>query len=131
MTNPSQLRDQLQEKVIADLLGPANGPEEIVDEGTVRDRYLVGKLGPKGQSLLTQTDETAPDIARLRQLHVAMDEAVAAAYGWQDIPLDHGWHETRQGPALHHQRARPPRSPRPPAGTESSALCGGGGRGLA
>jgi hypothetical protein len=50
-------------------------------------------------------DETAPDIVRLRQLHVAMDEAVAAAYGWGDpsagsgqaLSLDHGWHETRQG----------------------------------
>ena len=53
---------------------------------------------------LTQTynrfhdlDETAADIARLRELHVAMDEAVAAAYGWEDIVLDHGFHETKQG----------------------------------
>jgi len=42
MTIPSQLRTQLQTAVIADLLGPANGPHEIVDERTVRDRYLVG-----------------------------------------------------------------------------------------
>ena len=33
---------------MADLLGPANGPEEIVD-GPVRDRYLIGRLGPQGQ----------------------------------------------------------------------------------
>jgi len=37
------------------------------------------------------------DVARLRELHVAMDEAVAAAYGWDDLRLDHGFHPTRQG----------------------------------
>jgi len=57
MTTPTHLHTQLQTAVIADLLGPANGPEEIVDEGTVRDRYLVGKLGPKGQSPLPEADD--------------------------------------------------------------------------
>ena len=42
-------------------------------------------------------EETAEDIARLRALHVEMDEAVAAAYGWADLDLGHGFHETRQG----------------------------------
>lgn len=41
--------------------------------------------------------ETAADIARLRELHVEMDHAVAAAYGWTDLGLGHGFHETRQG----------------------------------
>ena len=26
-----------------------------------------------------------------------MDEAVAAAYGWDDLDLGHGFHETKQG----------------------------------
>jgi hypothetical protein len=26
-----------------------------------------------------------------------MDNAVAAAYGWSDLKLDHGFHETKQG----------------------------------
>lgn len=26
-----------------------------------------------------------------------MDEAVAAAYGWADLALEHGFHETKQG----------------------------------
>jgi len=30
-------------------------------------------------------DETSTDIAELRRLHVEMDQAVAAAYGWQDM----------------------------------------------
>ena len=43
------------------------------------------------------SDEHAADIARLRELHVEMDRAVAAAYGWQDLDLGHGFHETAQG----------------------------------
>ena len=42
-------------------------------------------------------DEHAADIARLRELHVEMDRAVAAAYGWDDLDLGHGFHETAQG----------------------------------
>jgi len=56
------------------------------------------------QEGLTQTHnrlhdpgEVTEDIARLRALHVEMDEAVAAAYGWADLDLGHGFHETRQG----------------------------------
>lgn len=41
--------------------------------------------------------EASEDIARLRELHVAMDQAVAAAYGWTDLDLGHGFHQTRQG----------------------------------
>jgi hypothetical protein len=42
-------------------------------------------------------DEAAADIQKLRQLHVEMDNAVAAAYGWTDLDLGHGFHETKQG----------------------------------
>ena len=42
-------------------------------------------------------DEAAADIARLRALHVEMDQAVAAAYGWSDLDLHHDFHETPQG----------------------------------
>jgi hypothetical protein len=37
------------------------------------------------------------DIQKLRQLHVEMDNAVSAAYGWTDLDLGHGFHETKQG----------------------------------
>jgi len=40
---------------------------------------------------------TDPDIHTLRQLHIEMDNAVAAAYGWQDLELGHGFHQTKQG----------------------------------
>ena len=42
-------------------------------------------------------EDTAEDIAQLRQLHIEMDTAVAAAYGWQDLALQHDFHETKQG----------------------------------
>lgn len=36
------------------------------------------------------------DVARMREIHVALDETVMAAYGWDDVPLDHGFHTYRQ-----------------------------------
>ena len=41
--------------------------------------------------------EQATDIAKLRELHREMDEVVAHAYGWDDLDLQHGFHETKQG----------------------------------
>jgi len=41
--------------------------------------------------------EAAADIVRLRELHVQMDQAVAAAYGWGDLDLGHGFRATAQG----------------------------------
>ncbi|MBN8564087.1 MAG: restriction endonuclease [Leptolyngbya sp. UWPOB_LEPTO1] len=42
-------------------------------------------------------NETADDIAKLRSLHIEMDQAVAIAYGWQDLDLGHDFHPTKQG----------------------------------
>jgi hypothetical protein len=41
--------------------------------------------------------EDVADIAELRRLHVELDYAVADAYGWNDLVLDHDFWETRQG----------------------------------
>jgi hypothetical protein len=41
-------------------------------------------------------DSADIDVARLRQIHVELDEAVMAAYGWDDVPLEHGFHTYRQ-----------------------------------
>lgn len=38
-----------------------------------------------------------PSDEQLRLLHQALDVAVLAAYGWDDVDLDHGFHETRYG----------------------------------
>lgn len=41
--------------------------------------------------------ERSEDIQDLRDLHRQMDEAVTVAYGWDDLPLEHDFHETAQG----------------------------------
>ncbi len=41
--------------------------------------------------------EQSAEIVKLRELHKEMDEAVAHAYGWDDLGLGHGFHETKQG----------------------------------
>jgi hypothetical protein len=47
--SPTQIRDALEEAVIRDLLGPAGGTDEEVEETSVCDRYLVGLLAPRRQ----------------------------------------------------------------------------------
>jgi hypothetical protein len=37
------------------------------------------------------------DIVRLREIHVELDHAVRDAYGWTDLDLEHGFHETKLG----------------------------------
>jgi hypothetical protein len=41
--------------------------------------------------------EKSTDIIHLRDLQVKMDNAVAVAYGWNDVNLEHDFHETPQG----------------------------------
>lgn len=48
-------------------------------------------------NLFHSPTESGPDIYELRRQHVKMDQAVVAAYGWQDLDLGHGFHETKQG----------------------------------
>ncbi|MFF1384676.1 DNA methyltransferase [Arthrobacter sp. NPDC058288] len=36
------------------------------------------------------------DATLIREIHVEIDEAVVEAYGWTDVPLDHGFHTYRQ-----------------------------------
>src|SRR4051794_1337822 len=63
---PNSLPDELTEMGIKDLLGPAGGPEEELDqhEDRVTNRYLVGMLAPKSTLVEAEqldtlgTDET-------------------------------------------------------------------------
>ncbi|MGW3692313.1 Eco57I restriction-modification methylase domain-containing protein [Streptomyces sp. NPDC005149] len=43
-------------------------------------------------------DDGDVDVTRLRQLHVELDRAVLAGYGWSDLISDHGFHPYRQMP---------------------------------
>jgi hypothetical protein len=42
-------------------------------------------------------DDDSSGIPDLRDLHFALDLAVRNAYGWSDIDLEHGFHDTPQG----------------------------------
>ncbi|MCY6492306.1 DISARM system helicase DrmA [Leptolyngbya sp. GGD] len=70
-----QIRAELEEAVLADLLGPAGGEYEEVDEARVSDRYIVGLLAPlHRRNRPTQSDD------QLEQL----DEMIAAKTGTVD-----------------------------------------------
>ena len=56
-TTPYQIREELQTLVLNDLLGPAGGPEEEVNELRVSERYLVGMLAPKRQPITADAYE--------------------------------------------------------------------------
>jgi len=59
---PSDLRDELTDMVVRDLLGPAGGPDEELNqnEDHAYQRYLVGMLAPKTSEIAGgELDETA------------------------------------------------------------------------
>ncbi len=60
--------------------------------------YRQSGSGPTGvYNRFHDPEESSSVIQKLRDLHVEMDQAVAAAYGWTDLKLGHGFHETKQG----------------------------------
>jgi hypothetical protein len=59
-----------------------------------RDLGLTSLYNLVNNPQITATSD--PDAARMRAIHVELDEAVMDAYGWSDIPLDHGFHTYRQ-----------------------------------
>ena len=40
--SPTKTREELEQMVLKDLIGPVGGPEEEIDEQSVRDRYYPG-----------------------------------------------------------------------------------------
>ena len=72
----------------------------------IGEKYYLQRTNLLSKNRLSLTDlynrfhnpkESAEDIVRLRELRVEMDKAVASAYGWGDLDLGHGFHETAQG----------------------------------
>jgi hypothetical protein len=81
-------------------------PVAIEPLNVLGERYLGlrAKILSEHSEGLTKTynrfhgrGEKSDDIARLRALHVEMDQAVATAYGWNELDLGHGFHATKQG----------------------------------
>ncbi len=45
---------------------------------------------------LNDPEDKSEDVLFIRKLHAKMDQAVAAAYGWDDLNFEHRFHETQQ-----------------------------------
>ena len=83
---------------------PRPNPSSAI--ATVWSNYnqIRGEIMQSRQQGLTKTynrfhnpSEASADIRKLRELHIELDHGVAAAYGWTDLELGHGFHETKQG----------------------------------
>jgi cation transport regulator ChaC len=76
---------------------------ELTRIGRKYHSYRKAAMKKAGQGLTKiynrfhNPEETLADILKLRELHVEMDQAVAAAYGWTDLELGHDFHETKHG----------------------------------
>jgi len=55
--SPSEIRQELQDLVLKDLLGPARGAEEEVPEDRVTNRYVLGLLAPKKEQMRQDADD--------------------------------------------------------------------------
>ena len=66
---------------------------------TIRDRYMESHAIALNETYghFNDGSQNAKDVRQFREAHVEMDQAVAAAYGWTDLDLGHGFHETKQG----------------------------------
>lgn len=63
-----------------------------------RQVMLARQLGlTKTYNLFNNPACEDEDIQRLRELHAAMDNAVLACYGWEDLDLGHGFHQNDRG----------------------------------
>lgn len=63
-----------------------------------RAMMLLRKEGlTKTYNRVHDPKETASDVVELRRLHIELDNAVAAAYGWSDLNLEHSFDDTPQG----------------------------------
>lgn len=81
-------------------------PKDVVKLDPIGECYYENRrhVMCERQEGLTKTynrfhnpDDKSADIQKLRNLHIELDQAVAAAYGWTDLDLNHGFHETKQG----------------------------------
>ncbi len=77
--------------------------ESLADIGNFYDTHRRSVMEQRQEGMTAtynrfhgQSEKTS-DIDRLRQLHVEMDQKVAEAYGWCDLDLGHGFHQTKQG----------------------------------
>ena len=56
-----QIREKLEKAILDDLLGPAGGDYEEIDEMRVSDRYLVGLIAPSDRHIVPEELEETPE----------------------------------------------------------------------
>lgn len=77
--------------------------EPLDSMGEEYDRFRRSLMSARLEGLtklynaMSNAGETSREVTELRRLHAQMDTAVALAYGWTDLDLGHGFHETKQG----------------------------------
>jgi len=82
---------------------PYNNEISVIETGEKYHTYRRDLMAKNSEGITTTYNrfhnpkEKSTDIVRLRELHIEMDNAVAVAYGWSDLDLGHGFHETPQG----------------------------------
>jgi hypothetical protein len=82
---------------------PTRIPAEVDEAGRALDNHrkavmLDSNAGlTKTYNRVHDAQDHSDDIARLRELHVALDCAVRDAYGWSDLELHHDFCETKFG----------------------------------
>lgn len=90
---PSDVFDTFPRPTPTDRLAEVGGTLDVER----REIMLRRELGlTKLYNLVNDPGYTDHDIARMRGIHVNLDQAVMDAYGWGDVELDHGFHTYRQ-----------------------------------
>lgn len=91
---PSDVFETLPRPAPTDRMATSGAALDEARRETMVDR----RLGLTGLYNLVNDPEieSDPDVDRMREIHVELDEATMAAYGWDDVPLDHGFHTYRQ-----------------------------------
>ncbi|MFL5796559.1 MAG: DISARM system helicase DrmA [Actinomycetota bacterium] len=54
---PAAVREELQNLIVGELLGPAGGPEEEVTEERLTERYILGMLAPRGETTAPEEED--------------------------------------------------------------------------
>lgn len=81
-------------------------PEKTQSLNSVGERYYTTRgvlMRNRGEGLtdlynrVHDPEESESEIVEFRNLQIELDYHVSAAYGWKDIDLGHGFHETTQG----------------------------------
>jgi hypothetical protein len=59
-TSATAIRDEHEELILAELLGPAGGDDEEVVEDRVTERYILGMLAPRGEVAAPDEQDALP-----------------------------------------------------------------------